>query len=63
MRKRTSFVCAYALFVALGASGCGGGVEPGLPKDVTPSAEQLKQDAEVGAKNAASLNPPVTKKQ
>jgi hypothetical protein len=65
MRKRTSFVCAYALLVALGVPGCGGGVEPGMPKDVAPSAEQLKQDAEVGALNAGSLNPstkPVTKK-
>jgi hypothetical protein len=55
MRKRTSFVCAYALFVALGVTGCGGGGIKETPVETAPSAEQLKQDAEVGAKNAASL--------
>jgi hypothetical protein len=61
MRKRTSFVCGYALLVALGVSGCGGGgIEKGLPTDTAPSPEQLKQDEEVGAKNAESLNPPAT---
>jgi len=63
MRKRTSFACAYALFVALGVPGCGGGgIEPGIPKDAAPSPEQLQQDAAVGAKNAESLNPPAPKK-
>jgi len=55
MRKKTSFVYAYALFVALGVTGCGEGIKEGMPAETAPSAEQLKQDAEVGAKNAASL--------
>lgn len=66
MRKRTSFVCAYALFVALGAPGCGGGgVQEGLPPDLSPNEELIKQDMEVGRLNAESLNPqakPVRKK-
>ena len=55
MRKRTSFVCAYALFVAFGVTGCGDGIKQGMPAETAPSPEQLKQDAEVGAKNAGSL--------
>jgi hypothetical protein len=60
MRKRTSsvFVCGYALFIALGISGCGGGtIKEGMPTETAPSPEQLKQDEEVGAKNADALNP------
>ena len=62
MRKRTSFACAYALFVALGVPGCGGGVEEGLPPDLSPNEELLKQDMEVGKLNAQSLNPSAKKK-
>jgi len=60
MRKRTSLVCA--LLVALGVAGCGGGIDTGMSKEAAPTPEQLKQDAEVGSKNADSLNA-VTKKK
>lgn len=61
MRKRTPFVCAYALFVALGVSGCGGGgIKEGMPADTTPNADLLKQEQEAGrlATEAATKGTP-----
>jgi hypothetical protein len=55
MKTRRLIVALYGLVLSLGAVGCGSGIKEGMPENLTPSADFLKQEEAIGKLNMSVM--------